>query len=68
MSTGLKIGMIPATYGLHNGYISQTRFSVLVAVVIASAVVPTVIVQRRFAPRPTPEQPDEVLARTAESG
>ena len=67
MSTGLTFGTISATYGLQYGYISQTQFSVLVAVVIASAVIPTVIAQRWFAPRLTPDQQEEVLARAEES-
>jgi len=67
MSTGLTFGTISATYGLQYGYISQTQFSVLVAVVIALAVVPTVIARRWFAPRLTPEQQEEVLARTEKS-
>jgi len=36
-------------------------------VVIASAVVPTVIAQRWFAPRLSPSEQEEVLAREEES-
>ncbi len=36
-------------------------------VVIASAVIPTAIAQRWFAPRLSPEQQEEVLAREGES-
>jgi Kef-type K+ transport system membrane component KefB len=67
MSTGLTFGTISSLYGLQAGFIDQTQFSVLVTVVIASAVVPTAIAQRWFTPRLSPEQQEEVLAREAES-
>ncbi len=67
MSTGLTFGTISSLYGLQAGFIDRTQFSVLVAVVISSAIVPTVIAQRWFAPRLSPEQQDEVLAREEES-
>lgn len=67
MSTGLTFGTISSLYGLQAGIIDQTQFSVLVTVVIASAVVPTAIAQRWFTPRLTPEQQEEVLAREGES-
>jgi Kef-type K+ transport system membrane component KefB len=51
MSTGLTMGTISATYGLENGIIDQAQFSVLVAVVVASAVIPTFLAQRWFHPR-----------------
>jgi Kef-type K+ transport system membrane component KefB len=51
MSTGLTFGSISALYGLDNGIISQQQYSVLVTLVIASAVVPTLIAQRFFQPR-----------------
>ncbi len=50
MSTGLTFGSISALYGLDNGLISQQQYSILVTVVIASAVVPTLIAQRFFQP------------------
>lgn len=51
MSTGLTMGTISATYGYENGIVDQAQFSVLVAVVVASAVVPTFFAQRWFHPR-----------------
>jgi Kef-type K+ transport system membrane component KefB len=57
MSTGLTFGTISALYGLNAGILDRAQFSVLVATVIASAVIPTVIAQRWFfpgAPRPSP--------------
>ena len=51
MSTGLTFGTISALYGLTNGYINQAAYTVLVTVVILSAVVPTLIATRFFEPR-----------------
>jgi Kef-type K+ transport system membrane component KefB len=52
MSTGLTFGSISALYGLSNGIITQAQYSVLVTVVIASAVVPTFIATTWFQPKP----------------
>jgi Kef-type K+ transport system membrane component KefB len=54
MSTGLTFGTISALFGLNNGKIDERQYSILVAVVIASAVVPTMIAQAFFDPRATP--------------
>jgi len=51
MSTGLTFGSISALFGLNYGYIDQAQYSILVAVVIGSAVIPTVIAQIFFQPR-----------------
>jgi Kef-type K+ transport system membrane component KefB len=50
MSTGLTFGSISALFGLNKGHISPEQYSVLVTVVIASAVVPTMIAQGFFKP------------------
>ena len=50
MSTGLTFGTISSLYGLQAGIIDQTQFSLLVTVVVLSAIVPTAIAQRWFAP------------------
>ncbi|MGH2615418.1 MAG: cation:proton antiporter [Thermomicrobiales bacterium] len=50
MSTGLTFGTISALFGLTNGIISQEQYTVLVTVVIGSAVVPTLIAQAFFKP------------------
>lgn len=50
MSTGLTFGTISAIYGLNNKIITQQQYSYLVAVVIASAVVPTLIANKFFLP------------------
>ncbi len=51
MATGLTFGSISALYGLTRGIISQSQYSVLVTVVIGSAVVPTFIAQTWFQPK-----------------
>ena len=50
MSTGLTFGTIASLFGLNSGFINQVQYSVLVGVVIASAVIPTFIAQRWFRP------------------
>jgi len=50
MSTGLTFGTIASYFGLQSGYINQVQFSVLIAVVIASAVIPTFFAQKWFKP------------------
>jgi Kef-type K+ transport system membrane component KefB len=51
MSTGLTFGTISSLYGLNAGIIDQTQFSLLMTVVVGSAVIPTLIAQRWFTPR-----------------
>jgi Kef-type K+ transport system membrane component KefB len=50
MSTGLTFGTISALFGLNNGIIDQKQYTILVTVVILSAVLPTLIAQRFFEP------------------
>jgi Kef-type K+ transport system membrane component KefB len=50
MSTGLTFGTITSLYGLSAGIIDRTQFSLLIAVVVLSAIVPTVIAQRFYQP------------------
>jgi Kef-type K+ transport system membrane component KefB len=50
MSTGLTFGTISALFGLSHGIISQAQYSSLVAAVIASAVIPTVIANAFYLP------------------
>jgi Kef-type K+ transport system membrane component KefB len=51
MSTGLTFGTISALYGFNNGYIDQAAYTVLVTVVILSAVVPTLVATTFVRPR-----------------
>jgi Kef-type K+ transport system membrane component KefB len=50
MSTGLTFGTISSLFGLNAGIIDRTQFSLLVTVVVLSAIVPTAIAQRWFSP------------------
>jgi len=54
MSTGLTFGTISALFGLNHGYINQDQYSILVTVVIGSAIVPTMIAQTWFMPEIEP--------------
>jgi len=50
MSTGLTFGTITSLYGLNAGIIDRTKFSLLIAVVVLSAIVPTAVAQGFFNP------------------
>ena len=71
MSTGLTFGSISALFGLTHGYIDRGQYSILVTVVVMTALVPTLIGQLLFYPRAhylawgTESPPDE-LERAAE--
>lgn len=66
MSTGLTFGTISSLYGLNAGIINRTQFSLLVAVVVLSAIVPTAIAQRFFQPEAGAEaERDRSRAATA---
>jgi Kef-type K+ transport system membrane component KefB len=68
MSTGLTFGTISALFGLTNHLISQSQYTILVTVVILSAVVPTLIAQRFFTPRVSVEVTEEDEARDVFAG
>lgn len=51
MSTGLTFGTISALFGLTHKIITQDQYSYLVAAVIGSAVVPTLVANAYFLPR-----------------
>jgi glutathione-regulated potassium-efflux system ancillary protein KefC len=66
MSTGLTFGSISALFGLSHGIITQGQYSYLVATVIGSAVVPTLLANAFFLPwhlvnRETPAQHGEPI-------
>jgi hypothetical protein len=50
MSTGLTFGTISSLYGLNAGIIDRQQFTILIGAVVGSAIVPTIIAQRWFAP------------------
>jgi len=75
MSTGLTFGTISSLFGLSHGIIDQDQYSALVAAVIGSAVIPTVIANAFYLPRhllpkveAATEQGGEVLAPAAARG
>jgi Kef-type K+ transport system membrane component KefB len=51
MSTGLTFGTISSLFGLSHGIIDQSQYSALVAAVVASAVLPTLVANAAFLPR-----------------
>jgi glutathione-regulated potassium-efflux system ancillary protein KefC len=59
MSTGLTFGTISALFGLSHHIIDQSQYSILVAAVIGSAVVPTLIANAFFMPRHLVPRADE---------
>ena len=59
MSTGLTFGTISSLYGLNAGIIDRTQFSLLVTVVVLSAVAPTAIAERWFLPDPERERHED---------
>lgn len=50
MSTGLTFGSISALYGLTHGIVTREQYSFLIATVIGSAVIPTLIANLAFLP------------------
>jgi Kef-type K+ transport system membrane component KefB len=51
MSTGLTFGTIASLFGLTHGIIDQGQYSQIVATVIASAIIPTIIANAFFLPK-----------------
>jgi glutathione-regulated potassium-efflux system ancillary protein KefC len=65
MSTGLTFGTISALFGLSHGIIDQGQYSMVVAGVVASAVVPTMIANAFFLPHHLlPEEETEGSAQS----
>jgi Kef-type K+ transport system membrane component KefB len=64
MSTGLTFGTISSLFGLSHGIIDQRQYSILVACVIGSAVIPTLIANAFFLPGHL--LPDKQEAETGE--
>ena len=74
MSTGLTFGSISALYGLTHGIVTKAQYSYIIAAVIGSAVVPTLIANAFFLPHhllpkdalpPAADAADTPLAITA---
>jgi glutathione-regulated potassium-efflux system ancillary protein KefC len=62
MSTGLTFGTISSLFGLSHGIINQSQYSILVAAVIGSAVIPTLIANAFYLPKHLlPKSDDETV-------
>lgn len=70
MSTGLTFGTISALFGLSHKVIDQAQYSYLVAAVIGSAVIPTLLANAFFLPRhllPSEATADREATATAQA-
>lgn len=68
MSTGLTFGTISALFGLNHGVITAAQYSHLVAAVIGSAVIPTLVANAFFMPHhllPAPASAEAAAERGA---
>ncbi|MGD0211038.1 MAG: cation:proton antiporter [Desulfomonilia bacterium] len=68
MSTGLTFGTISALYGFSHGIVTRAQYSFLVAGVIASAVIPTMIANLAFIPYSLLPGTSEPTAEEVEEG
>jgi Kef-type K+ transport system membrane component KefB len=68
MSTGLTFGTIASLFGLSHGIVTQGQYSFLVATVIASAVVPTLIAGFFFLPTHLLSKPGELKTEVEGDG
>jgi Kef-type K+ transport system membrane component KefB len=73
MSTGLTFGTISSLFGLSHGIITQSQYSILVAGVIGSAVIPTLVANafylpRHLLPRAEEEHPAPTAAASPPAG
>jgi hypothetical protein len=65
MSTGLTFGTISSLFGLSHGIISESQYSILVAGVVGSAVIPTLIANAFYLPRHLlPDEPEQEKQET----
>jgi Kef-type K+ transport system membrane component KefB len=67
MSTGLTFGTISALFGLSHNIITQAQYSALVAAVVGSAVIPTLIANAWFMPRHLIKDTESASAAAAAS-
>jgi glutathione-regulated potassium-efflux system ancillary protein KefC len=68
MSTGLTFGTIASLFGLSHGIIDRSQYSILVAAIIGTAIIPTLIANTFFLPRHllAPPEPEVAPLRPAE--
>lgn len=50
MSTGLTFGLVAAVFGLNHNIISPSHYSLIIAILVLSAVIPSFIAQKFFKP------------------
>ncbi|MEF3367682.1 cation:proton antiporter [Methylocystis sp. 9N] len=62
MASGLTFGTISALFGLSNGIISESQYSTLVAAIIGTAVIPTLVANKFYLPRYLLPQEETTLA------
>jgi hypothetical protein len=66
MASGLTFGTIASLFGLSHKIIDESQYSTLVAAIIATAIIPTVIANSFFLPRHLlPKDSADVGAATA---
>ncbi|MBM3563035.1 MAG: cation:proton antiporter [Alphaproteobacteria bacterium] len=66
MASGLTFGTISALFGLSNNIIDQSQYSTLVAAIIATAIIPTMIANGLYLPRHRlPRDEDPRVAQAA---
>jgi Kef-type K+ transport system membrane component KefB len=67
MASGLTFGTISALFGLSNKIIDEAQYSTLVAAIIGTAVVPTLIANKYFLPRHHLPQDEDVSPAAREA-
>jgi Kef-type K+ transport system membrane component KefB len=70
MASGLTFGTISALFGLSNKIIDEAQYSTLVAAIIGTAVIPTLIANKFYLPRhhlPKDEAAEELALETSET-
>ena len=65
MASGLSFGTIAALFGLSHGIIDKSQYSALVAAVIGSGIIPTLIASNLYLPRHLIVEPQQVVLREA---
>lgn len=51
MSTGLTFGLVAAVYGLNQGLITQTVYSLITGILVVSAILPSFIAEKWYSPK-----------------
>lgn len=51
MSTGLTFGLVAAVFGLNNGIINQSEYSIITGILVLSAILPTLVAEKWYFPK-----------------